>query len=188
MPIYRVEIHKHSEVNAWSGSWLNAYHVDTTDQSTAVGLVSTIISAEQAIHGDGVAFDYGAVIPPPHTGNQSRVDVAGTHGDRVVTAATLPFFNVVDVIFNTVSGQRVNRKFYRAQLAEADIDGYLIESALLATMQAVIDTLVSDVIALCAPNGDSYASGTVQGRVGMRQLLWHRRARPGFHRDYVPNT
>jgi hypothetical protein len=188
MPIYRVEIHKHSEVNAWTGSWLNAYHVDTVDQSTALGLVSLIIAAEQAIHGDGIAFDYGAVIPPTGTGNQSRVDVAGTHGDRTVTADTLPFWNVVDVVFNTVSGQRVNRKFYRAQLSEGDVEGYLIADALVATMQAVIDTLISDVFSLCAPNGDSWQSGTVQSRIGMRQLLWHRRARPGFHRAYVPNA
>jgi len=168
--------------------WTNVYHLNTPTIADAASIVSLVADTEIAMSDVNVYFLNAKLSDPTKVEAPITVDLGGVQGDQAFSGSPIPHWNVVNVIFDDTGGGHVERKYYRLGLTEGAVDGESIDGTLFTTLQSLIDNLVSTVIALCAPNGDTISSGTVQSLIGMRQEHWSRRSRPGFHRDYVPNT
>lgn len=186
MGVYKCEIVKSLEDSLNQVTWRNVYHLNTPTINDAFSVADNIISAEAAFHSTNVTFRQKIVSDPTKVERRLTFDFTATHGDRVASGAIIPDWNVMDVVFGPASNHRPERKYYRIQLGEGDIVGSAIDTTIVSDAQAVLDTLVSTVIALCAPNGDSIVGSVVNPLVSMRQLNWHRRSRPGFKRGWVP--
>jgi hypothetical protein len=187
MGIYKLEIVKSYVSAASQARWRNVYHLNTPTLGDAAGIASDVVAAESAITGDQIAFVQFRVSDPTKVEPSKTVDLAGTSGDQDFGTVLIPQWNVMDVTFEDTGGGRLERKYYRCGYTEAQIDGNKIESAVASAAQTIMDTLVSTVIAMCAPNGDTVTGANVHSLLGMRQLSWHRRTRPGFHRGYIPD-
>jgi hypothetical protein len=187
MGIYKVEIVHATAAQAGVGEWRNVYHLNAASIGDANLIADTIINAEEAMHSDQVDFLSKRISDTAHLEPTITTFLTAQNGDQSWGVDQLPFWNVCRVDFRDASGGRMERKYYRLGLTLSEVDGTKISVGIVTTLQAVIDTLVSDVIALCSPTGDTVVEGVVDVRVGMRQLHWHRRKRPGFHRGYVPD-
>lgn len=186
MGVYKCEIVKGLESSLNQTRWRNVYHLNTPTINDAFSIADNIVSAEAAFHSTNVTFLQKIISDPTKVERRMSFDYTATHGDRTASGAVIPDWNVIGVLFVPQGNPRPERKYYRVQLGEGDIIGSSIETALVTTVQDVLDGLISVVIALCAPNGDSTAGAVVNPLVQMRQLNWHRRSRPGFKRGYVP--
>lgn len=187
MGIYRASIRKSYGGVGTIRQWTNVYHLNTPTIGDAASISDLIVAAEQAISDLNVYFLDTKLSDPTKVEAPVTRDLGGVVGDQAFTGSVIPHWNVVNVIFADTGGGRTERKYYRVGLTEGAINGEFLDTTIRTTMQAVIDTLVSDVIAMCAPNGDTITAGTVQSLIGMRQEHWHRHSRPGFHRGYIPN-
>jgi hypothetical protein len=188
MPVYQLELVKALDTVTNPRTWRNVYHLNTPTLNDANSVADTVLSAEATMHASTVKYVSKIVSDPAKIERRMQTHYTAVSGDRTASGAIIPDWNVLDVIFEPVSNPRVLRKYFRIQLGEGDIVGSEIDSTLISTFQATMDAMVSSVIALCAPNGDTVVAADVRPGVGMRQLQWHRRGRPGFHRGYVPNS
>lgn len=186
MGVYKCEIVKTLDDLTNPAQWRNVYHLNTPTISDAADISDNVLSVEAAIHGTTVKFVKTIISDPTKVERRIIKSWDSTSGDRTITGAVIPDWNVADVEFIPASNHRTERKYYRIQLGEGDIVGAQLESALVTLIQTEMDALVSGVIALCAPNGDSIVNSTAFAAVGMRQLYWKRRHKPGFKRGWVP--
>jgi len=188
MPVYTVEIVKGLTADAGLKTWRNVYHLDTGNIGDAFSAADTIVNAEVDFHASTTTFYQKIVSDPSKVERRLTYNIPGVTGARTISGAALPIWNVVDVLISTVSNPRPLFKYYRVILGEGDVVGTALESTLVTLIQDELDALNATLISLCAPNGDSWQSPTVQSNVGMRQPKWQRRWRKGFHRGYVPNA
>jgi len=186
MGVYQLELVKALDSVTNPRTWRNIYHLNTPTLGDANGVADLVLDAEKTMHADTVFYVSKIVSDPTKVERRMTTNYSGVTGDRTAVGAIIPDWNVADVIFGTASNPRPLRKYFRVQLGEGDIIGSEIEAALVTTWQGVWDAAVSTIIAMCAPNGDSVVNADVRPGVGMRQLDWHRRSRPGFKRGYVP--
>lgn len=187
MGVYKVEIVKAFTEGAAINSWMNVYHVNAASIGDAAALADNFTNAERALANDNIHFLSKRVSDPTHV-EPSRTDtLGGISGDQAWGTDIIPLWNVTVVDFRDASGGRMERKYYRTGFTVDQLDGSSIDATVLANYQAVMDTLVSIVISMCSPSGDSVVEAIVHPIIGMRQLHWHRRKRPGFHRGYVPD-
>lgn len=186
MGVYKVEIVKGLESSLNRLTWRNVYHLNTPTINDAFTVADNLINGEATFHSTDVTFLQKVVSDPTKVERRLTFDISSTHGDRTASGSIIPDWNVVDVIFGPASNHRPERKYYRVQLGEGDIVGSTVEPTLVTLIQDSIDAVLGSTIALCAPNGDSIINSAVLSLVGMRQLNWHRRSRPGFKRGYIP--
>lgn len=187
MPVFKVEIVKAAVAGFEADSWRNVYHLNAASVGDASALADNLVNAETAIMSEDFAIVQKRVSDPAKVEPTLTTNLTGVQGDQVYAGGTLPLWNVCVVNFRDASGGRQERKYYRLGFGEGAVDGNVLTTTTLDLIQAVIDELVSITIALCSPSGDTIVEGVVDSRVGMRQLHWHRRKRPGFHRGYVPD-
>lgn len=187
MGVYKLEVVKELVASPGGYNWRNVYHLNTPTIDDAYGVASLVVDYEVGLHSTDVQFLKYQVSDPSKV-EAPRNNPLSNQGSRVAVGAIIPPWNVVSVTFTNTAGGRPERKYYRVGLGEGDIVGSVLESAMRLTMISLTDVLVADVIALCSPDGNTITSGMVQAPIGMRQLHWHRKSRPGFHRGYVPNA
>lgn len=125
-------------------------------------------------------------IDNPDAVNGVQTRAVGTHGTRVVTGDALPGWNVASFQASTSIGLRKHTWFLRMGLTEADVAGQV----LAAGVQTVIGDFLTALQALGTfvdKDGEEFTIFTADPNVKMRQMGWHRRTRPGFHRGWVAN-
>ena len=120
------------------------------------------------------------------TVNGLQTRLVGTHGVRVVTGAALPGWNVARFQSSVSDGARIHTWFLKMGLTEDDVEGQILESAV---QDAISDFLTAlDAIgSFCDKDGANFVNHSQDNLVHMRQMGWHRRTRPGFHRGWVAN-
>jgi hypothetical protein len=184
--IYRLTLVKRVlDGNDTGTQWSNVYHLSEASLAAAVLHAPTIIDLEKTIYPDNVAIVRWAVHNPsaPNDGQSDAVFVAGTR--TTGTAATqLPLFNVVLFKFLPTTG-RPSLKYLRLPLDESEVSNGVIDSAVtdaISTGWAV--PLVADATITDESGNDLIGYG-FNPRIANRQLGWHRRTRPGFHRGWV---
>jgi hypothetical protein len=107
-------------------------------------------------------------------------------GARTVTGDALPGWNVAELKANVADGARIHTWFLRMGLTEDDVTGQLLTSDVTDAIDAFTSALVLTG-AFSDKDGALFGNWTWDDHVHMRQLGWHRRTRPGFHRGWVAN-
>jgi len=120
------------------------------------------------------------------TVNGLQTRLVGTHGTRAVTGAALPGWNVARFQASVTDGSRVHTWFLKMGLTEDDVEGQILESA---TQDAISNflTALQAIGGFVDKDGGEFTVFSQDTLVHMRQMGWHRRTRPGFHRGWVPN-
>lgn len=188
MAFYKLTIRKQFVLDpVGTHVWSNVYTVQASDEEGALDVGAGIVSIEQDCHFDTVYFlDYSARQNSELAGS-GRKRTLGVVGDRASTGLQfLANFNTFRVIL-TDGINRPDQKYLRLPMLEDDQSGGVIENGAL---DFVVDNYITPLLALggvVSSDEVPYTSGSVWPYVQMRQLRWKRRARPGFHRDYVPD-
>lgn len=188
MPIYRTTVYKRWDGAPFDGiAWSNVYHFDVDDAATAISrgvaagvaemavsyapVTVTRVHAVNTINSDDVATT--------NPGDSGALDPTGLGGP-------LPLFNTIRVVFTDALG-RPEQKYLRLAANTHNIENGIWSSEFVTFVQ---ENYADDVAALpgyCSPAGQDVTAGTALAAVQIRQLGWHRRPRPGFHRGWVPN-
>lgn len=186
MPRYRGTIYKYSTF--FSGAkWSNVYTIDEASALEALDVLNAIAAREKAISYNNIIVNFGRVVNVADK-NDSRSFGAYGNGDLSPTGlgGPLPLFNTVRVTFHDTFG-KPEQKYLRVGANEANLtlgewDGEFITF--------IRDNYVDGMLAqtqYVGPGGEHPVSATVSVPVQNRQLGWHRRTRPGFHRGWVPD-
>lgn len=189
MPLYKIRIRKQWLDQIFgSGIWSNTYHVTAVDEEGALTVAAGIVPIEQSIHwNDQYFIDMSAQQDTPLAGSGRKVAL-GVLGNRDPDGLErLPGFNVVRATF-TDGIARPDQKYLRPRIIEEEqSNGSLTPTAVTFYTTNYVTPLLG-YVGLVSSDGVPYTSGVIFAGVQMRQLSWSRRARPGFHRGYVPNS
>jgi hypothetical protein len=112
-------------------------------------------------------------------GSSGALDPTGLGGP-------LPVFNTIRVVFTDVSG-RPEQKYLRLAANVENIENGAWSGEFVTAVQDGYADVVAALAGLCSPAGQDVTAGTALPQVQMRQVGWHRRPRPGFHRGWVPD-
>jgi len=185
MSLYRITSYKRL-VSEPTVKWSNVYTFDAAGLVTATDLALALVTTEQAVHTADVQFYL--------TGIRSLVD---SHSNTKITSTDvgllgsdptimLPLWNVARVDFLDASG-RPEIKYLRMPLQEDMVTGSIIDGGTVTTLQDDYAAALLAEDSYVGPSGEAHTGYVVHNAVQMRQTSWHRRARPGFHRGWVPN-
>ena len=188
MAVFKGTIYVFDSAVSGDNMWTVNPHVSTDSGSDeawelvneiAEALVGNLLTETQSVYAVGIRND------DVLNGNQTRsVNYPGT---RVTTGDILPPFNVCRIQFRASAGSRPGTFYIRPGLTEDDIVGQNLGSAFMTAANAFVAAALL-VNGFCSPAGQEYLTGEANGAVQMRQLGWHRRTRPGYHRGWVPNS
>jgi len=166
--------------------WTNNYNVIAANILDAQDNADAIADLEAAVLWDNVAIKQIEVRQTTSTtGSRRNVFVPGLRADAD-PAVQLPLFNAVRVTLIASAG-RPSLKYFRPPLVEVEVEGFKLTTDFTDFFDS---TFVAPLVALgylCNQAGNLIVGYNVYQPVQMRQLGWHRRTRPGFHRAYVPN-
>lgn len=184
MSLFRVTIYKRFEALN-NERWANTYYIDALGPSTALDAGELIAGYEMACSPSGVnVYRIVAKLLPVGDNSQRAVDIDGAL--TIDPVNMIPFFNTIRVILTDDLG-RSETKYLRAMLGEANVNGWNITDEKYTAMVDDYLTPLLAVLGLRGPREEVITGGSVQKLIQMRQLGWHRRARPGFHRGWVPD-
>lgn len=167
--------------------WSNVYTIDALGIESALTALDDIVDIEKAVHYDSVIFFKQHVQQISDT-SIVRSQSGGGAGSLPETGlgGPLPLFCTVRVTF-TDGVKRPEIKYLRLPGQEANLTNGAWDGELVDYVQEnYADPLVA-LLAYVGPSGESPTSASVSAAVQNRQLGWHRRGRPGFHRGWVAN-
>lgn len=184
MTLFKVATHKLlAAANQYE--WTNVYHVDALGPNDACSKGAAIAAIEKDLYtADTVIFKVTATPPTPGTGASLAITETGTRASDYNNL--LPLFNCARVIFTDIT-LKPDQKYYRACLLEGDVAGGNIETDTIIDVIGPVATAIQEYAFIRSSNGDDYTGHVVARPVQMRQVSWHRRSRPGFHRGWVPD-
>lgn len=185
MSLFKVTTHKQLAVSGFP-KWTNVYHVEALGPNTALDAGQGIADIEKAVLADlGSITRITAQLATGGAVASRTVNIGGLYA--IPEAELLPLFNTVRVILSDDLG-RPESKYLRGCLGEVDVVGFKIGSDSIIRLQTDYSTPLLGILGLRGPNGEGITAASVQAAVQMRQVSWHRRTRPGFHRGYVANS
>lgn len=185
MSLFKVTVHKKALVAGFP-RWTNVYHVEALGPSTALDAAQGIADVEKAVLADLCVVDrLTAQLTTGGSVASRAVNIGGLYA--IPEDELLPLFNTVRVVLSDDLG-RPESKYLRACLGEVDVVGFKIGSDSIIRIQTDYSTPLLGILGLRGPNGEGITAAAVQQAVQMRQVSWHRRTRPGFHRGYVANS
>lgn len=185
MSYYRGTIYKRH--TASGRVWTNSYTIFESSALEALDVLNAIEGYEKAIHYDSIVLFRTHVINKDDKtdARSAAFSDTGELNDEF-DSGELPLFNTVRVtLFDTYL--KPEQKYLRLGATETDLTLGQWSTA----FQTIINT--NYVVPLLAqpgvvgPSGEGFNSALVHQEVQNRQLGWHRRTRPGFHRGWVPN-
>jgi len=185
---YRVTVEKMFNGAPFLGEkWTNIYLFDVGDVTTALSRGVAAGVAEMAVSYEPIevtrvtavnevdANDRGSANP----GSLAVLDPTGLGG-------YLPLFNTVRVVFTDSVG-RPESKYLRLGATPANIGAGEWTTELTDLVQSDYVEAILGLGGYVGPTGEEPNGGSVQTAIQNRQLGWHRRSRPGFHRGWVPD-
>lgn len=164
--------------------WVNVYHVEALGPSSALDALNSIALLEQEILGNSSTI-YRLSVQLAAGGPTAlrSVDLEGLIDGEGVNL--LPFFNTIRIVLGD-EYERTESKYIRGSAYEANVQGFNWSGELVDYVQTNYATPLLGILGLRGPNGEAILTATVQRAIQMRQIGWHRRARPGFKRGWVP--
>lgn len=186
VPIYVGAIHKRLTNDAGAKPWVNTYHMDTVDETTALAALNVQSAREQLVHWSTVNF-YKLTVrqdsPLASSGQQLAINTFGLRG--VTDEHFLPMFCTVRVTLSDGVG-RPDQKYLRLPIFEGEQNNGVLDAGLITMIEDdYIEGLLADPL-FCSSSGQPYTAAAVVANVQMRQRDWHRRERVGFKRGWVP--
>lgn len=189
MSIYRGTV-RHVGVGVYVDklSWETVYHIDASTSEIAMIALVFAANAELPLLLDNIFIDRLQTHIPEIDGT-TTTEVVSLEGERDSTGFVLPAWNSLNVQWTVLGASRPCRKFLRVGLKESDVAGQELESDMYDLAVTYAQAIAEDG-RFTNPGGIALeATGYAVNRiVGMRQPKWSRRAKPGFHRGYVPNA
>jgi hypothetical protein len=184
MALFRVTTQK--RINALNNEkWVNTYWIDALGVNTALDAGELIAGYEMETTCDDIeVYRITAKAMPSGPTAQRGVSIPGQYA--IVPENLVPLFNTVRVILTDEVG-RQESKYLRGMIAEANVQGFLISGELKTAIEDNYLTPLLAVLGLRGPNDEVISGGSVQQLIQMRQISWHRRTRPGYHRGWVPD-
>lgn len=186
--LYKIVIRKQFATEpVGSGVWTNSYHVTAANEDGALDIAAGLVEIERDITFETVIFlDYSARQDSVLAGSGKK-RVLGVLGQRGAEGVDfLPTFNTVRATL-TDGVARPDQKYLRLPLPENEqANGSLTPEAVAFYTDNYITPLLA-YVGLVSSDGVGFTSGAIWPYVQMRQRNWSRRARPGFHRGYVPD-
>jgi hypothetical protein len=183
MPLYRGTVYKVLTAND-GHKWVNNYWVNDTSPELALDRMDDIADIEAAVLPQAVTI-YRLTVQPAG-GGDSSIRVVDKQGEIDLDPANLiPLFNTVRVIMTDNVG-RVESKYLRALIFEANVQGYNISGELVDQVNSLYCTPLLGILTLRGPNNEPITSIKTQQLIQVRQIGWHRRTRPGQKRGWVP--
>jgi hypothetical protein len=190
MAVWEVQVFKRSAIYPGSGGeWSNVYHVNETTIANARIAAVVAVDAERPLYGEAVEIFKYVVATGVGDLRQSVTEYVTLPGTRADLVDILPDWNVARIDWNAPPAVRSVRKYIRITLAESDVEGQTFNTDVQGILEDYA-TVIAEAGSFCNPDGVVIDAGgfRVQNRIAMRQTGWSRRARPGFHRAYVPNA
>lgn len=189
MPLYRGTIYKRWVGAPYDGiSWSNVYYSDDSDASFAITTMTAVATAEMTVSYTPVHVTAIHVI---NTADSSdvRQSSPGSSGalDPAGLGGPVPLFNTIRVVLTDDHG-RPEQKYLRLGANVDNIENGVWSAEFVSYVQENYADIITGLGQLRGPSGDTITSGLALAAVQMRQLGWHRRERPGFHRGWVPNV
>lgn len=187
MAVYDVTLTK--EFTAVDGipPWSNVYHVNAASEEAALDIGEDIAALEMTVSFDvilAVKLSARQQSALAGSGRQRAISVQGSKDSAGENF--LPLFNTVRVTF-TDGVARPDQKYLRLPVAETDQNGGALSGGTIDFIEANYSVPLMALDGVVSSQGVPYTSQIVQPNVQMRQRNWSRRARPGFHRGYVPD-
>lgn len=185
MALFRVTTYKRLE--ALNGEqWSNSYWIDALGPATAISQGELIAGYEMLCSPQAITTYRVTAKAMPD--GETTLKAVSIPGDLDLDPVNLiPMFNTVRVVLSDDEG-RSESKYLRGMIFEANVQGFNISGEL---RDFIVTNYVENLLAvlgLRGPNGEEITGGSVQQLIQMRQISWHRRTRPGFHRGWVPNV
>lgn len=167
-------------------SWSNNYNTLAADILEAQDQADAIAALEALVLWDNVAIRKIRVqgVGAP-AGSTRNVFIAGERADADPTVQ-LPLFNTARVTLLAGAG-RPSLKYFRPPLVEVEVEGFNLTTSFLSFFDSTFVAPLTGLGYVCNQSGNLITGYEVHTPVQMRQLGWHRRSRPGFHRGYVPD-
>lgn len=188
MAIFKVGVFKRLNEGDDLRYWSNIYRVDAGSLDDALDKAVSIANIEQAVHKDYVRFSRVTaiedVVDPPEGASRVLTGSGDVTGDFTLV---LPRFNTVRCVFSDGVG-RPDQKYLRLPLEEGDVVSGTISVDLSNALALDYVAPITELGFVVSSDQVSYTEGTVVPAIQMRQISWHRRTRPGFHRGYIPNS
>lgn len=190
MAVYKIETVKYAQpvYHTPEAEFENVYHLEASTTGDAETAAIAIATAELPLLDDRIFINRVRITSGPGVGKV--LHTTDLQGGRSDLTDILPPWNVALINFGLTSSTRHLAKYFRITAQEADIEGEFWNSDILdllnayATAVLAAGTITNPDGTLEADAGNFYVFPSVR----MRQPHWERRARPGFHREYVPNS
>ena len=167
-----------TEKRLGSEFWSNIYHVEADDLSAASALAEDIADLELTILSSAATLTRYRVRTADPNDETYIITPVGELGGRVNQTTLLPLFNTLRIDMPASVG-RPSRKYYRAVLAEGDINGDAVSTD-FSTFIANLETLLwvsTEAPGIVDPQGQRLTQAVQHPFVQMRQLRRSRRRR-----------
>lgn len=186
MPVFKATAKIRDSIQAIDGDYSWNFHVTNPGASSEAWQDANELS--QALAGillPDTCTVYQVSIRNNNVLNGNQTRAVNIEGQRAVSGAPLPAWNVARVQFRTAVGLRPSTFYFRMGLTEDDVTGQNFSAGVVTALDNFI-TAVTAHGGFCAPSGAVFTSGGYDELMRMRQMGWHRRTRPGFRRGWVP--
>lgn len=186
MANYRITIDKTYQ-GPGGEKWSNVYNVDAPDIDEADNRAQAIAELEAAILWDNVVITRLSTKPATGSGSGTSraVFIEGERADADPNVQ-LPLFNTMLVKLIPPIG-RPSMKYLRLPLVEAEVTGFTLDPTFTSFVNTNYTVPLLALGYVTDESGQSFSGYGFNPNVQMRQLNWHRRSRPGFHRGWVPD-
>lgn len=188
MAFYRTTIYKRFNGAPYDGeTWSNVYWIDDADAEGAVIKGVAIAALEMAVSYNAISVTKVTAISKDDSADKA-VRFPGTAGalDPTGLGGYLPLFNTVRVVLSDPI-DRPEQKYLRLGAQTANIGSGNWDTEFVDFVQENYADELLLVGNIIGPNGGTVDGADVLPTVQNRQLGWHRRTRPGFHRGWVPD-
>jgi len=174
MPVFKAQVFK---TNNDTRFWTNVYHLEAVDLPAAAAFANTTIATAESTLLDGSIHVSKTIVSDPASDDfvTTPLNIPGAMSG----VSLLPFYNTVKVNVSVAGFGRNDYKFYRGGLTEAGQTNGVLETALVAAYDAMVDGIIADGgaagVDLVDNVGNLWLVAATQSNVQMRQL--HRRRR-----------
>lgn len=186
MATWRITIVKHLDDGPYAQkNWSNVYHVSAASGVEADLAATGIVDLEKTLYPDNVHIVRYSYADPATPGSSRSVGIFEGGSRSIGAVATqLPPFNTVMVQLEVGVG-RASIMHLRPILDEADVDSGAITTDCYDALSTGWATPLVARGDVTDESGHIITAALINMPLKSRQLGWHRRTRPGFHRGWV---
>jgi len=178
MPVFRVQAHY---AFGAAGKWSNVWHVSAASLFVAENIFRTIGVPDllPLLHN---RCQLVSLLVSDLAGSEFITSPINATGTSDITDELLPLYNSAKVLFSDGSFGRPDYKYFKGLLTELMQADGTITSGVAADLDALVETLITDMndndAPLVSADNDQYASASVQPAVQMRQMHRKRKRTP----------